>query len=246
MKARLGITLLNTIICASPLLAEACLPYGVSQTLKGRLTSHQGLRSWWGIRLDRSICTLKHPTDLTGAHYADVDELQLIFLNQDSFAKYEGLLNHRVSVSGKLMGRATAYHQTNVLIIVDQVASLDGVQVQEPRTAKQKLPPLRDLESYSAAVTVLPRPASRVIEQAWDKDPASFFPDSDRYVEHMFNGPMDIMWVKCREGYKIESPESSTNSSIFQMDPRSSTNPYWGVAVSDSQRTNITVRCLKH
>lgn len=84
-----------------------------------------------------------------------------------------------------------------------------------------------------------------MITQAWDKDPAAFFPDSDRYVEHMFNGPMDVMWVKCREGYRISKPASSTDSSIFQMDPQNSTNPYWGVAVSDSQRSNITMHCIK-
>jgi hypothetical protein len=213
-------------------------------TVKGALVSHQGLRGWWGLKLDRAICTVKDPIDPYGIAYSDVDELQLIFMNQEGYTKYKNLLDRRVSISGKLMGHSTAYHQTSVLIIVDEIASLDGVQA--PRaTAKQALKPLQDVDSYFAAVTVLPRPASRVIKQVWDSDPVNPFADSDRYVEHMFNGPMDVMWVKCREGYRIESPTSTTNSSIFQMDPRSPSNPFWGVAVSDSERTNITLRCVK-
>jgi hypothetical protein len=121
-------TLVGIATCALPLLGGDCLPYGGAQplTLKGTLVSHQGLRGWWGVKLDHRICTLKDPIDDYGVAYSDVDELQLIFMNQDSYTKYENLLNHRVSISGKLMGRSTAYHQTKVLIIVDEMASIDG------------------------------------------------------------------------------------------------------------------------
>lgn len=159
MNSWMSKTLLGLAICASHLLASECLPYGGSkpQILNGQLTSHQGLRTWWGVKLDRTICTSKHATDPYGVAYSDVQELQLIFTDQDGSAKYEGLLNHEVAVSGKLMGRTTAYHQTSVLIIVDEIVSLDGVQAQVPQRAKPALRPLRDLESYVAAVTVLPR-----------------------------------------------------------------------------------------
>jgi hypothetical protein len=235
-------------VCSSPLVAGDCLRYGgaPSQVLKGTLVSHQGLRSWWGVKLDHPICMLKDPIDPYGMAYSDVDELQLIFMNQDSYGRYENLLNRSVSVSGSLMGRTTGYHNTSVLIVVDDVASLDGASSRAVKaTAKPARPPLPDVESYFASLTVLPKPTSRVIEQAWDKDPVNFFADSDRYTEHMFNGPMNIMWVKCRDGYRIERPTSSTNSGVFQMAPRNSTNPFWGVAVSDSERTNITVHCIK-
>lgn len=245
LEMRPWITLLGIATCALPLLGGGCLPYGGAQplTVKGELISHQGLRGWWGLKLDHAICTLKDPIDPYGVAYTDVDELQLIFMNQDGYAKYKNLLNRSVSISGKLMGRTTGYHQTRVLIIVDEMASVDGVQA--PKATAKEPRPLRDGEFYFASVTVLPRPASRVIKQVWDTDPVKPFADSDRYVEHMFNGPMDVMRVKCREGYRIESPASTTNSSIFQMDPQSPANPFWGVAVSDSERTNITVRCGK-
>jgi len=222
MKHWLGSISFGIWICVTPVLAGDCLPYGGAKplTLKGNLTSHQGLRTWWGVKLDQAICTVKHPTDPYGVAYSDVKETHLIFLNPENSAKYERLLNHRVAVSGKLMGRTTAYHQTSVLIIVDEIASLDGAQIQTPQAVKRALPSLRDLESYFASVSVLPRPASRVVKQAWDTDQGAFFADSDRYVEHMFNGPMDVMWVKCREGYRVESSESSSNSSLFQMDTR--------------------------
>jgi hypothetical protein len=129
--------------------------------------------------------------------------------------------------------------------MVDRIEAAGSLAEKTSAPVRSPSGPLPDVQEYFASVTVVPRPVSRIIKQAWDKDPRQFFPDSDRYVEHLFNGPMDIMWVKCRDGYSISGPKSSTGSSVFQMAPDDRTNPYWGIAVSDTERSNITVRCTK-
>jgi hypothetical protein len=238
------------IVGASPLLfSEPCFSYEspTPSTVSGILTSHQGLRDWWGITLDQAICTLKDTSDPFGLAYSGVKELQIVLARSDDYSRYRNLLGQRITASGKFFPRATAYHQTNVLIMADRISFANEKEVSAlpPAKGKSLNTHLPELAFYFASATILPAPASRVIKQAWDNDPDSFLPESDRYIEHLFNGPMDIMWVKCRTGYTISDPKSSTGSSIFRMDAGNPRNQYWGVAVSDSQRTNITVRCGK-
>ena len=240
-----------TILAGFRLLLGAdgdCLRYEPARVrLNGTLVSHQGLRGWWAVKPDNPICTIKEPSDPAAVAYSGVSEVQLILMGgQTDFDRYRLLLGRKVSVSGKLTPQVTAYHQTEVLILVDGIEAARAGS--DAPTSAPTRPPSSSVSAvggYAASVTVVPRPVNRVIKQAWDKDPNHFFPDSDRYVEHMFNGPMDIMWVKCRDGYSITGPKSSTGSSVFQMDPADPKNPYWGVAVSDSERTNITVLCSK-
>ena len=97
-----------------------------------------------------------------------------------------------------------------------------------------------DLPFYYASTTVIPS-ADRVIIKAWQTDPENFFRPSDSYVERFFNGPKDILWVGCRNGYTIKDGTSSTGSAVFRMDDAS--NETFGVAVHGTGRTNITVRC---
>jgi hypothetical protein len=249
MSRRLAVA---TIVAGVRLLFGAdggCLKYEPARvTLNGTLVSHQGLRGFWAVKPDYPICTIKGPSDPAAIAHSGVAEVQLILMGgQADFDRYRPLLGRKVSVSGKLTPQVTAYHQTEVLIIVDGIEGPGGSDAPTRSNAPTRpVPsPVATVGGYSASVTVVPRPVSRVIEQAWDKDPSHFFPDSDRYIEHIFNGPMDVMWVKCKDGYTIAGPKSSTGSSVFQMDPADPKNPYWGVAVSNSERTNITVLCRK-
>ena len=247
MSKRLAVA---TMLAGVRLLSAAdgdCLRYEPARVrLNGTLVSHQGLRGFWAVKPDNPICTIKEPSDPSAVAYSGVAEVQLILMGgQADFDRYRPLLGRKVSVSGRLTPQVTGYHQTQVLIIVDGIEAAG--ESDAPTSAPLRPPPspVVAVGGYSASVTVVPRPVNRVINQAWDKDPSHFFPDSDRYVDHMFNGPMDIMWVKCRDGYAITGSKSSTGSSVFQMDPADPKNPYWGVAVSDSERTNITVLCSK-
>ena len=96
-----------------------------------------------------------------------------------------------------------------------------------------------DLPSYYASTTVIPS-ADRVIIKAWQTDPENFLRPSDSYVEHFFNGPKDILWASCRNGYSIKDATSSTGSAVFRMDDAS--NETFGVAVGGTGRTNITIQ----
>jgi len=125
-----------------------------------------------------------------------------------------------------------------------EVVSPDGAhRSTRPKTATPQPSYLPD--AFYASLTVLPKPTERVITKAWDKDPQSFFANSDDYVSHMFNRPKDIMWVSCLAGFRIDEAKSTTGSSVFPMDADDSKNAYWGVAVSDGARTNITILCIK-
>jgi hypothetical protein len=189
---------------------------------------------------------IKDSSDPFGLAYSGVGELQLSLTDQDDFESVSKLPGRKVSVSGKLTPRVTAYHETNVLLMVERLTPLTPTEALYPRSLRPSPVPLADMPSYFVSVTVLPSPVSRVVKQAWAANhPTRFFSESDRYAQHMFNGPEDIMWVKCREGYTISAPRSTTKAGIFQMSPDSTKNPYWGVAVSDSQPTNITMQCIK-
>src|SRR5207302_17806 len=125
--------------------------------------------------------------------------LQLILFTQANFDHYRPLLGTSIAVKGKLTPQVTAYHETPVMIMVDSI-----VPSIEPPVKPTASEPSRDDEPrpkvYWASVTVLPT-AGRVIKQAWETDPSKFFPKSDGYVTHFFNGPKDVMWVNCGEGY---------------------------------------------
>ena len=247
MSKRLAVA---TMLAGVRLLSAAdgdCLRYEPARVrLNGTLVSHQGLRGFWAVKPDNPICTIKEPSDPSAVAYSGVAEVQLILMGgQADFDRYRPLLSRRVFVSGRLTPQVTGYHQTEVLIIVDGIEAAGESDAPPSAPLRPPPSPVVAVGGYSASVTVVPHPVNRVIKQAWDTDPSHFFPNSEEYIEHLFNGPMDIMWVKCREGYTITGPKSSTGSSVFQMDPADPKNLYWGVAVSDSERSNITVRCSK-
>lgn len=220
-----------------------CLPYDpASVTLDGVMIGHEGLRTWWGVRLERAICVIEDPSNPYAVAHRGIAEVQLILSDEVDFDRYRSLLNRRVAVFGKLTPRFTGYHETDVLIIVERITLPDG---KTPPTLAPVARPLLNLAAYFASVTVVPGPTGRVSKVAWDIDPKSPLAESDRYTEHLFNGPKDLMWIKCRDGYVITTPISSTNSRIVQMNPNDRTNPYWGVLVSERELSNITVRCVK-
>jgi len=247
MSGRFPTGLLMALWCGGRLFGDACLAYEPKTVnLTGTLVSHRGLRGWWGLKLDRPICMTKgDPADPFMFPYQGVLEVQLLLNGQSEFDHYRNLLGEPVSATGKLTPRVNGHHETEVLIFVERIVATNATTAPFPTSARTEPGPLLTPPSYFASVTVLPHPVSRVIKQAWDKDPKEFFAESDRYISHFFKPSMDLMWVKCIDGYAISAPKSSTNSSIFQMDPDDPKNTVWGVAVSDSERTNIVVRCVR-
>jgi hypothetical protein len=237
----LGLCLL---IC-SALASSECLNYAPAEvTLAGVVTLHEGLKGFWSIALDQPICTIGRPDDPFAEAFNGERELQVIFEGAENpaFEQFRTLRTKRVLLTGTLMSRTTGYHRTNVLITVNRFKRVETDQ----GTIRVAPSTIRNVTLYSAAATVLPAPVDRLVKLAWNGDAKNPFPDSDRYIQHLFNGPMDIMWVKCADGYLVDGiPESTTRSSVFQMDPSDPKNPWWGVAVSASQRTNVTVRCAK-
>src|SRR5664280_2452416 len=167
MNRRLAVA---TILVGAKLLVAAdgdCLRYEPARVrLSGTLVSHQGLRGWWAVKLDKPICTITEPSDPFSVGHSDVPELQLILMGgQADFDRYRPLLGRKVSVSGKLTPQVTAYHQTEVLIIVDGIEGPGGSDAPTRSNAPTRpVPsPVATVGGYSASVTVVPRPVSRVI-----------------------------------------------------------------------------------
>ena len=218
-----------------------CLPYEPAAVkLNGTLMTHQGLRNWWGVKLDEPICTI--PVDSLES-YHNVQELQLL-MGEGDFDRYAPLIGRKVSVSGKLEAQSTGYHQTKVMI------GVAGMEVRENKPVLPVGPPseppakLLDVQSYFASVTVERTPA-RVIKKAWVNDPSHLLPHSEFYIDHMFNGPMDVLWVTCRDGYTTTGPTSSTDAHPFRMSPDDPTDRFWGISVNDTQSSEIAVGCQK-
>src|ERR1019366_2903490 len=128
MSGRLAVA---TIVAGVRLLFGAdggCLKYEPARvTLNGTLVSHQGLRGFWAVKPDYPICTIKGSSDPAAIAHSGVAEVQLILMGgQADFDRYRPLLGRKVSVSGKLTPQVTAYHQTEVLIIVDGIEGPSG------------------------------------------------------------------------------------------------------------------------
>lgn len=245
MHMRIIISFVAMTAASIPGLARTCLPYEpATVTLTGNLISHQGLRTWWSLKLDRSVCMLAGPSDSTEGK--DVSEMQMIPSDGD-YDQYKPLMEKHVVMVGKLTPWVTAYHMTPVMIMVDSISLTAGSQVigQARNRSARRTTDLPEVQSYYAAVTVVPA-AKTVVNQVWQTDLSTdSLPSPELWVKHLFNGPMDIMWVNCRDGYTIQGAVSATNSAVFPMsegNPRIDTR---GVAVSDSERTNITIRCVK-
>jgi peptidyl-prolyl cis-trans isomerase A (cyclophilin A) len=221
--------------------AHKCLRYSPTAiALTGTVASHQGLQSWWGLKLDTPICTVADNSDPYMIAYQDVRETQIIVFQNEDLTPYSG---QRITISGELLPMVNGHHQTRVMIGLKSV-QVAGRNANVPQRKAQARPTYLP-DAFHASVTVLAKPIARVTAQAWDRDPNAFLAESDAYVTHMFNGPMDVMWVSCLAGYRIADAKSTTASAVFPMDADNPKNAYWGVAVSDSKRTNITIGCVR-
>jgi Domain of unknown function (DUF4431) len=240
------VVLVGAFAGTTPAAARSCLPYEpATVTLTGTLVSHQDLRSWWSLKLDQSACMVLGQSDPNEAARPGVAEMQVLFEGGGDYDQYRPLLKKRVVIVGKLTPWVTAYHMTPVMVEVSSISLTDGSQMIGPeRQAASKPADLPNVQSYYASATVI-QAAKRVATQAWQKDPADALQSADSWMRHFFNGPMDIMWVNCREGYAIQEARSSTNSAVFQLSEDNPQIDTHGVAVSDSGRTNITIRCVK-
>lgn len=220
-----------------------CLDYEPKRvSLKGTVIKHDGLRAWWGLKLDTPICTNAGPDEDQGLAHTGIHELHLVVSSKLHWAQIVPLQGKSAVLSGRLMLAITGHHMTPVLLQVDEVhnSPVQHIPPQKPKevSSRQPLP-----ESYSAKVTVMQSPVNRVITMAWATDPSKPFKDADEFVTHYFNGPMDIMWVECRAGYRIVAPESPSSSSVFPMDGPGS--KIWGVAVAPQGESAIRVTCIR-
>jgi hypothetical protein len=209
-------------------------------TLQGTIIEHDGLRKWLGLRLDKPICTNEGPDEDQGLAHSNVKELHLVVFSNTHREQLKYLLGKHAEISGRLMLAITAYHMTPVLLQVDEIHNAPSVPV-PPQKPKATAPTTPLPRRYFAKVTVMQSPVNRVITMAWANDPKNPFRDADNFVTYYFNGPMDILWVECRDGYRIVNIESPTGRAIFPMDGPGS--KAWGLSVAPHGSSAIQITC---
>jgi TIR domain len=83
---------------------------------------------------------------------------------------------------------------------------------------------------------------SRVVTKiAYLLDEHGYLPAND-YVTHYFNGPADIMWVNCPDGFRIASASSSTGNDVFPMVEGDEDTAY-GILLLNQLQNTIEFRC---
>lgn len=83
---------------------------------------------------------------------------------------------------------------------------------------------------------------SRVVTKiAYLLDEHGYLPAND-YVTHYFNGPADIMWVNCPDGFRIVSASSSTGNDVFPMVEGDEDTAY-GILLLNQLQNTIEVQC---
>lgn len=87
-----------------------CLRYNVSFTLTGTVVSHQGLRGWWGLKLEKPLCTVEGRVDAYEVAYSSVGETQTAIMNNQDLRPFMG---EKVAITGKLFPRMNGHHQTS-------------------------------------------------------------------------------------------------------------------------------------
>jgi hypothetical protein len=220
-----------------------CLDYDPKRVrLEGTIIKHDGLRPWWGLKLDEPLCTNAGRDEDRNIAYSGIRELHLVISADLHWEQVKSLLGTHAVLSGRLIPAFTGYHMTQVLLLLDEVHNAQVLKV-PPRKQGDTKPPQTLPISYWAQVTVVQSPVNRVIKLAWTSDRSNPVRNPDDLVEHFFNGPMDIMWVYCRDGYTIVSAESSTNSAVFPMDGPGS--KAWGLAVAPHGESAITITCRR-
>jgi len=210
----------------------------------GVLVPHQGIETWFGIKVDEPICMIANASDYSMLAYQSVPELQII---QVQGSVLRALVGKRIRADGKLEPMVSGHHRTNVMIMVSSLKEVKGAPGIAGKVLPTNVSQSRRLtpDVYIASATVIPDPGGRVIKEARGALLKDLLPDPESLVRTMFNGPQDIMWVYCSEGYRLGEATSATSSRVFQMDPADPSNSYWGVAASYSERSNITVTCSK-
>lgn len=110
------------------------------------------------------------------------------------------------------------------------------ISVEKANTAEEYLP-----DSYWIKVVQVGGFDSNLLSKVAlisDEDFHAYI-DSDKFVTTSFNSNLSLLWVGCREGYKIVNEKSETNSAIYGVDS------IRGIElIADVNKLNI--RCKKH
>jgi hypothetical protein len=80
-----------------------------------------------------------------------------------------------------------------------------------------------------------------VTKTAWLRDEHGYLP-ANEYVTHYFNGPADVMWVNCPDGFRIVQASSPTGNSVFPMTEGGDDTAY-GILLLNQLQNTILITC---
>ncbi|HPT26065.1 MAG TPA: hypothetical protein PLZ95_06565 [Bryobacteraceae bacterium] len=232
---------------------EGCLQLEPNTViLTGTLVEHKGLRSWLGLKSDEPVCTMPAKDTVYGAYdipgHTGIGEVHLIFLGEESSISLQRIEpGTRVSATGQLIPRTTAYHETPILLRV-KILQPAGPKAPPKPTGANRLTINSNVlrpDQYFVSVTV--RPAEGQVAAQVTETPSSQRPlmPATAFVAFFFNGPKDIMWVDCPSGYRPGDVSSRTRSKVFMMSERDPKIPTWGVSIDQTKPTNINFVCAR-
>lgn len=219
--------------------SDDCLPYNQPVTIRGKLTlrDESGYRQWIALTPERPICTMEHPNPFNLAR-AGVTELQAEAAGNNSkrWDRLDRLIGHRVVVTGQLFGAQTGYHRTDVLIDVVEVQPVNAAGQAALQRPKPRLV-IKEVAAYDVLIVA----GQRLTKEAREVGTNKLLMPTDAYAPHRMNGA-DVLYVNCREGYKIES----SNVDPPDVGMCGVIDNTCGMSVEDKDRApRLKMRCVK-
>ena len=115
MNVRTVLVGLMVLVLAAPAGAEECLTFDTAATLQGKVSA---VEDYWVLRVSPAICVDLPPGDDLGAPAQNVEEVQLVFKNEDAAKKLAG---QSVAVSGHLSPPHGAANKRPVVLEIETI-----------------------------------------------------------------------------------------------------------------------------
>ena len=179
----------------------------VSRVLKGRVIFHDGIRPWFGLKLDAPVCGKK--------------EMQLILNSEDETVKaerrqlLETIRGCEATVRGKLDISATAYYSTDIFQTVEEVKPDSTCVLQHafPDTSYAQM----DTNVRSYVVTMIFDYGKNLPVSAVVRSGSRELHPWQVYADYFLNGEEDAT-ASCADGFRMKLLSSSRNANAQTFD----------------------------
>lgn len=198
----------------------------------GKIVFHQSLRPWVGFVPQMPLCI--------SARTGRPVEIEVAGEHDDNYQEMRSLDGCTVRASGDLGFLPSPYWATGYKLSHLTVTPLQACN-KEPSLPEQIPDPgTANVRRYTASATVHQSPVPAIDAKAWTTNPNGTKAELPKaYAQYSLNGGMDLLNLKCRDGYKVVCAASATRSSLESDDI------FHRVAVTDTGDSNITIGCVK-